>query len=75
MDFSQGSLSCEIGRAYFFNIMNWKDKSNQIAVGLIEKMKPDVNGNYTKQEVLDGLTSAALEGMRHECDCWVKNTK
>ena len=75
MDFSQGSLSCEIGRAYFFNIMNWKDKSSEIAVAIINKMNCDSNGNYTRQEVLDGLTKAALDGMRHECDCWVKNTK
>jgi hypothetical protein len=56
--------------------MNWKEKSEEIATNLLEKMKNDVVGSYTRQDVLDYLQKAAYMGMQWECDNWVlKRTK
>ena len=59
-----------------FLLMNWRDKSKEIAVELLKKLKEDANGNYTRQDVLDYLQKAAYMGMQFECDNWVlKRTK
>lgn len=55
--------------------MNWTEKSKEIAVGILEKMEDEINGNLTRQEVLDCIQKAAYKGMQHECDCWMKKTK
>jgi len=51
--------------------MNWREKSEEIAVGLLEKMEDGAGGSYTRQGVLDYLKKAARMGMQFECDNWV----
>ena len=51
--------------------MNWREKSQEIAVELFDKMEDGIVGNYTRQDVLDYLSKAAYMGMEWECDNWV----
>lgn len=51
--------------------MNWREKSQKIAVELLDKMEDGIVGSYTRQDVLDYLAKAAYMGMQHECDNWV----
>lgn len=51
--------------------MNWREKSQEIAVELLEKMEVGIVGSYTRQDVLDYLAKAAYMGMQWECDNWV----
>ena len=59
------------GIFYFLAVMNWREKSQEIAVELLDKMEDGIIDNYTRQDVLDYLAKAAYMGMEWECDNWV----
>ena len=55
--------------------MNWNDKAQEIAKAILEKMEDGVLNSYTRDDVLNGLREAALQGIKFECDCWVLKTR
>lgn len=48
-------------------IMNWKEKSNEIASAIIDSMDED----FSRDTVRARLQEAAYAGMVFECDNWV----
>ena len=55
-----------------FCIMNWTDKANEIADKTINSIEDGLGRNYTKEDVINALRNAALEGMKWECENWVR---
>lgn len=52
--------------------MNWSDKANEIAYEILEEMEDGVVSSYTRDDVIAGLKKAAIEGMKHECNNWLR---
>ena len=52
--------------------MNWTDKANKIAEQILEEMENGVVCSYTRDDVITGLKKAAIEGMKFECDNWLR---
>ncbi len=49
--------------------MNWSEKSKEIADAILKKMENGIiSGTLTREEILNGLREAAMQGMAHECD-------
>lgn len=55
--------------------MNWSDKAKVIADEIIKKMKKDDVGGYTRDDVIEGLKKASIEGMKFECNNWLNETR
>lgn len=49
--------------------MNWSEKSKEIADAILKKMENGISGtSFSREEILNGLREAAMQGMAHECD-------
>ena len=55
--------------------MSWTNKSNEIADAIISKMEVDQNSSFSREQILIALRNAALDGMKHACDCWINKTR
>ncbi len=70
--------ACESGGISFFytkEIMNWSEKSKEIAEEILVKMEDCSSGSYTRDDMLRCLQKAAMSGMAFECDNWIKKRK
>ncbi len=50
--------------------MNWNDKAQEIAETILAKIEDGVVSSYTRDDVLNGLREAAMQGIKYECDAW-----
>ena len=48
--------------------MSWTEKSKEIAVEVLDKMEKGAQNSYTRDDVLNGLREAAMQGMVYECN-------
>ena len=48
--------------------MAWKEKSQEIALEILERIENGVLNSYTRADVLHALEEAAIKGMEYECD-------
>ncbi len=51
--------------------MSWNEKSKEIAEVILDKMEKGAQNSYTRDDVLNGLREAAMQGMAYECENWV----
>lgn len=55
--------------------MNWHDKAEEIAQKIAQSASKASGGTITRPELIKRLQEAAIEGMKHECDCWMNKSK
>lgn len=69
------SLVVMTGLASLFYTMNWKTKTEEIAARLLKDAGVAKEYRLTYDELSSYLAKAAMEGIKFECDNWVRQER